>query len=247
MTKRGRILRDPRFGPGLLMVEGRQYPFTLEGVWRSDEAPRPGLVVEVDIGHNSQIRSVVAVPESQLARKRAETQAALEPRKDGTSRQSTITHRLGSLNVIAVAALVVSCSLTAVSIHNPFLGKVDLTFWELLGVLNTGSVPDLLNRHGSAGAGIYGGMAVVALLGPLLPQLWKERRAALGALLPLIFITLVASPATALSPAWPLAKGRRNNSRQTAWRKFARQRRPFRWVSAATCRGQLLFSCRWCR
>ena len=38
MSKRGMALRDPYAGPGLLIVEGQQYPFVLEGVWGS-EAP----------------------------------------------------------------------------------------------------------------------------------------------------------------------------------------------------------------
>ena len=44
MAKRGKVLRDPHLGPGLLMVEGKQYPF-LEGSWRSDVPAKPGLVV----------------------------------------------------------------------------------------------------------------------------------------------------------------------------------------------------------
>jgi hypothetical protein len=41
MAKRGRVLRDPSVGAGLLMVEGQQYPFALEGVWKSEAAPKP--------------------------------------------------------------------------------------------------------------------------------------------------------------------------------------------------------------
>ena len=52
MAKRGKILRDANAGPGLLMVEGQQYPFSLEGVWKSEVPPRPGLPVE-----NSLVRS----------------------------------------------------------------------------------------------------------------------------------------------------------------------------------------------
>ncbi len=41
MSKRGRILRDPSFGPGLVLVDGRQYPFPLERVWKFEVLPGP--------------------------------------------------------------------------------------------------------------------------------------------------------------------------------------------------------------
>ena len=43
MRKRGKVLRSPHAGPGLLMVEGRQYPFSLESLWKSQGSPQPGL------------------------------------------------------------------------------------------------------------------------------------------------------------------------------------------------------------
>jgi hypothetical protein len=67
MKKRGKILRDPRAGRGLLMIEGRQYWFSLEGVWKSDVPPKPGLAVEVKFDHAGQIVAITAVPESQFA------------------------------------------------------------------------------------------------------------------------------------------------------------------------------------
>ena len=72
MRKRGKVLRDPHAGPGLLIIEGRQYPFLLEPVWRSEGPPKPGLPVEVDFGPSGQIVAITAVPESQLAKERGE-------------------------------------------------------------------------------------------------------------------------------------------------------------------------------
>jgi hypothetical protein len=53
--KRGKILRDPRTGPGLLMIEGRQYSFSMEGVWKSEVPPKPGLAVDVKLDRAGQI------------------------------------------------------------------------------------------------------------------------------------------------------------------------------------------------
>jgi hypothetical protein len=67
MMKRGKILRDPGAGPGLLMIEGRQYWFCLEGVWKAKIHPKPGLAVDVELDHDQQILAITAVSESQLA------------------------------------------------------------------------------------------------------------------------------------------------------------------------------------
>jgi len=73
MKKRGKVLRDPRTaGPGLLMIEGRQYWFCLEGVWKSEIPPKPGLTVDVTLDHAGRILSITAVSDSQLAEEKAE-------------------------------------------------------------------------------------------------------------------------------------------------------------------------------
>jgi len=72
MKKRGKILRDPRAGPGLLMIEGRQYWFCLEGDWKSAVAPKPGLAVDVKLDHAGQILAITAVSESGLAEEQGE-------------------------------------------------------------------------------------------------------------------------------------------------------------------------------
>src|ERR1700730_8719823 len=82
MKKRGKVLRDPRTGPGLsgpdrtlpglLMIEGRQYWFSLEGVWKSEIPPKPGLAVDVKLDRAGQILAIAVVSESQLAKEQAE-------------------------------------------------------------------------------------------------------------------------------------------------------------------------------
>jgi len=65
MKKRGKVLRD--VGPGLLMVEGQQYPLTLEGIWKSDVPPKHGMVVDVEFDREGKIMGMCAVGESQIA------------------------------------------------------------------------------------------------------------------------------------------------------------------------------------
>ena len=74
-------MRDPRTGPGLsgpdrtlpglLMIEGRQYWFCLEGVWKSEIPPKPGLAVDVNLDQAGRILAITAVSDSQLAEEQA--------------------------------------------------------------------------------------------------------------------------------------------------------------------------------
>jgi hypothetical protein len=71
MNKRGKVLRDPHAGPGLLMVEGRQYQFWLNEAWNSDVPPKPGLPVDVKFNGRGQIQGISAVSKAQLEREQA--------------------------------------------------------------------------------------------------------------------------------------------------------------------------------
>jgi hypothetical protein len=55
MTKKGRVLRDTSAGEGLVFVEGNQYPFRLEGMWRSEYAPKTNMAVDVDFDDAGKI------------------------------------------------------------------------------------------------------------------------------------------------------------------------------------------------
>jgi len=189
MAKRGRVLRDPRLGSGLLMVEGRQYPFLMEGLWRSEVPARPGLAVNVDFDAHGNLNGITAVPECQV-----EPDVAAEARS--SVRPFFEYSAIGSASLVrltGVAALLLSwLYLSAVSIHLPFFGSLDLTFWQILGALNTGGLTAVSDVTASPDTGALGFFAVLVLASPFLPLVWKRRWAWLGGMLPLAFIALVA-------------------------------------------------------
>lgn len=61
-------MRDPRIGPGLLIVEGQQFPFSMPGAWRSEQPPAPGMPVEVEFGSAGEILAILPVSEVQIAK-----------------------------------------------------------------------------------------------------------------------------------------------------------------------------------
>jgi len=190
MSKRGRVLRDPHMGPGLLIVEGKQYPFLMEGLWRSEVPAKPGLVVNVDFDAQGNLLGINAVPQSQLDAEKAAAQL-------GSGFRSTLIEgfpfRAGNISrFAAIGLLLISWTLlSAVSIHLPFFGKLELTFWQILGYLNAGSISQVSDVAASPDPGIFGFVAILALAGPLLPYVWKDRRAWLGGLLPLAFMIFI--------------------------------------------------------
>ena len=56
--KRGKVLRDASSGPGLLIVEGQQYPFSLTDLWKSDQPPKAGMVVEAEFSRDGQLLAI---------------------------------------------------------------------------------------------------------------------------------------------------------------------------------------------
>lgn len=209
MRKRGKILRDTSTGPGLLMAEGQQYSFPLEGVWQSETPPRPGLVVDLDLGEDGIVKAVTAVPESQIAKEQAE-QALAAARAKGGALASSAVERFGMPTLIATGLLILGWFfLSTISINAGFLGKMDFTFWRVLSFVNAKNAFEALGTLKDGGsAGFYGFLAVIALAGPLLATFWKDRRAVLGGLFPLLFMMLVAllvrnaiASATAGAPA----------------------------------------------
>ena len=191
MAKRGKVLRDPNSGPGLLIVEGQQYPFALEGVWKSEVAPKPGLVVDVEFDPTGKIASITAVPEAQLAKEQAEV-ALKAAKEQGGKIFGQIVAKVGMPNLIAGLVLFISWIwLNAISVQMPFAGKMEITFWQVLGLLNASNIIEVMGNNMKGSAGIYGFLALICMAGPFIQYFWKDKRAALGGLLPLVFMVIV--------------------------------------------------------
>jgi hypothetical protein len=88
--------------------------------------------------------------------------------------------------------LVAWCSLTALSIHLPFSGSVELTFWQVLGYLNAGGLRQISEMATTPDAGVLGFAAILVLAGSLVHFFSADRWAALGGFLPLGFILWIA-------------------------------------------------------
>jgi hypothetical protein len=165
MSKRGKVLREPIAGPGLLIAEGRQYQFGSDGIWKSQVSPKPGLVVEIELDAQGKMTAITAVSDLSLAKEQEEARAA------GTL---AVLADSGWARLLAAAVLAFSWFfLTAISIQVRYTGTLEITFWQLL------------RQPGSRG---YALLALLAVTGPFAHYLWKIRQLALAGLLPLFFM-----------------------------------------------------------
>jgi hypothetical protein len=191
MKMRGKLLREPNGGPGLLMVQGQQYKFSLDGVWRSEIAPKAGQDVDVDLDQNLQILSIAVISDSQIAKEQAE-QAMAKVKEQGGKIVGDAIAKFGAPALVAAGCLIVGWFwLTTASVAVPMLGKLDFTFWQVLQMINASNPAEVMDRNGNGSAGIYGFIAIVALLGPFIQYFWKDKRAVLGGLAPVVFMMVV--------------------------------------------------------
>jgi len=191
MTKRGKILQAASTGPGLVWVEGQQYPFNMGPVWKSGVPPAGGMHVDVEFAEDNTIASVTVVPDSQIAKEQAEAVVQAAREKGGAVVSSAVAS-FGLPLLIATGLLIIGWFfLSAVSMQE-VIGKSSLTFWQVLGLLNAGNAWEVMMQGPNGlSAGIYGFVAIICLAGPFLRFAWKDRRAILGGLLPLLFMLTV--------------------------------------------------------
>lgn len=191
MKKRGKVLRGASDGAGLLIIDGQQYPFSIEGMWKSEVLPNAGTAVEVEFDQDGKIHAVRAISESQLAREQTENALAIA-KQTGSALAAKAVAKFGLPTLLAAGLLIIAwLFLAAVSVQTP-LGKLDFTFWQILGFLNSSnSFEAMMQGRGQSSAGFYGFLALISIAAPFLRYLWKDKRAALAGLLPLLFMLTV--------------------------------------------------------
>lgn len=195
--KRGRVLRDTSSGEGLVFVDGNQHPFKLEGMWRSEFAPKVNMAVDVELDDQGKVVSLRSVSGGAVAGEQASQaldaagaaakQMAANFQAKGLPAIQEWAQRVGYPLLIAFVALVVAWFwLPVISLKMGMLGNGSISFYDSLKFLNSGGM-----ALGGGGAGIYGLLVFVALAGVWLPRVWKDPRAGYGMCLPLLLMVLV--------------------------------------------------------
>lgn len=210
--KRGRILRDTHAGDGLVSIDGIQYPFRLEGMWRSDFAPRTNGAVEAEFDDQGNLVALRGLDVATLASEQATLalgtaqdtakKLARDFQSQGLPLIQQYAQRIGYATLAGLAAVVIGWFfLPFLSADIPFGGKVSATFYQTLKLSNAatsggglGALAGGFDRSGrlsGGSAGFMGLLCVLALAAVFLPQIWRDRRAAWGLFAPLATMLLV--------------------------------------------------------
>jgi hypothetical protein len=196
--KRGRILRDTSTGEGLVFVDGNQYAFRLEGMWKSEFAPKVNTTVDVEFDDAGKVVALRSVSGSNVAGEQAAQalgaaqdkakQVAAEFQAKGLPVIQEYAQKIGYPVLGALFAVIIGWFfLPAVSADMGFLGKNSVTFYQGLKFLNSGGVAAM----GGGSTGIYGLLCFASLLAVLLPHVWKHPRSGLAMAAPLALMLLV--------------------------------------------------------
>ena len=61
IRKHGKVLREPGAGPGLMIIEGRQFPFSLTDLSQFPQPPKIGMTVEAEFNRDGKIVAIRAI------------------------------------------------------------------------------------------------------------------------------------------------------------------------------------------
>ena len=194
---RGKILQyNGNDGTGIFVADGQQHRFTLAG-WKGDHAPAVGKTVEAVMA-DGQVQSVALVGDDVLLRERAEelggklgglvgglgSTLAKGGAGGGAALGGSIVERFGAITLGAYAVFLVGTTMFK-AVSNSLIG-FGFSMWQLASFLST-----------FGGGGGIKLLLILSYLSILVPFLWRDRRAWLALLIPLL--TMVWAVIRALS------------------------------------------------
>ena len=189
-TTRGTIIKVPDATPGLVIVNGAQKSFTLEGVWRSPVAPAANMTVDVEMDGAGTVTGISAVDSQKLAKEKfdqfgsiAQQQGkeAAEIAKQGVGALAT---RMGTMALVATVVLWVAWFLLPFAKIEFFLLNRSLTFWDYLAL-------DMTNPQSPTGSrGLVGLLGMLCLVAPVARPFVTHAKARFLNAAPLAFIVL---------------------------------------------------------
>lgn len=189
-ASRGTILRDTQAGPGLLSVGGRQLPFTLEQHWRSERPPTVGARVDAQL-NGDVLTAVTLVDDAQIAREMA-AQAAGQLSAQGQQLWGRAVAEFGKAPLAALVALWLGWfGFSWISVRIIGTQTVSFSFWDMVKMLSADNVLEAM-QYKQGSLGFWSLVALVCALAPLLPLVWRDRRASCGLAAPLLFMLLQA-------------------------------------------------------
>jgi hypothetical protein len=184
----GVVIKEPSDTPGLIVANGRQYSFRLEGVWQSAVAPVINQSVELHLDGNGGIAAIRVVAGANNARKAVErlTDLAREHGPGVAERAqaaaTTLKQRMALYPLIAACVLVLAWFALA-SVSGVSYDTGGLSLWDISS-LDMNSIAKLrLKEHGALSL-----LGLLCLAGPFAAAFASKRLTLLAGALPLVFV-----------------------------------------------------------
>lgn len=188
---RGTIIKVPDASPGLLMVDGQQLAFVLEGRWKSPVAPAANMVVEVDLNEAGVVAAITVVDSQQLTKERIDQLSGLAQQHGkeaaAIARQGVgaLAGRMGTPTLIAAVAVWIAWFfLPAAGIDFLFVSR-SFTFWQILG-LNGANLGD----PSASSHGLFSLIGLLAIAMPFAVPFVPHPRAKLLNVAPLAYLVM---------------------------------------------------------
>jgi hypothetical protein len=198
---RGTIIKVPDTSPGLLIVDGHQLPFTLEGRWRSPVAPAANMAVDVDLDGSGAVAAITVVDSQKLAKEKIDQLGGLAQQHGkeaaAIARQGVgaLAARMGTAPLIATVAVWVAWFFFPAFGIDFFLISRSFTFWQILG-LNEAA----LSNGSSGDHGLFALIGLLAIAAPFATPFVQHPRARLLNAAPLGYLVVAL-----LALAWRIS------------------------------------------
>ena len=189
---RGIIVKVPDAIPGLMMVDGNQKQFTLEGIWKSPVAPAPNMTVDVQVDASGAIAAITAVDSRQLAKEQFDKlsgklgEFAHGQGKEGANVAldylKSLSARMGTVMLVSAVALWIAWFFfPGYKLDLGLFGTKTYSIWEFLG-LNLEQNGTIEISHG-----FWSMLGILCLLAPFVAPFVKDQRAKFTNVLPLVY------------------------------------------------------------
>ena len=187
---RGTIIKTPDTSPGLLIADGQQKTFTLEGAWKSQVAPAVNMAVDIELDGAGFITSLTAVDQQQAAREkladRRRGARAGEVAAIASQGVGALAARMGKATLVATVILWIAWFFMPVLTVQQ-LRVTGIYFWGFLA-LGLSNVLELsLSSHG-----LLSIIGLAAIAAPFAAPFVRHPRAKFLYAMPLAYLILVA-------------------------------------------------------
>lgn len=185
---RGVVIKAPSDTLGVIVSEGRQYPFGLERVWQSAVAPSINQAVDMDLDSEGNIVAIRVVAGTTRTQESIERMAhlTLEQGRGASDKAlaalTQLKQRMGLYPLIAACVLVLAWFELA-SVSGISYDTSGLSFWDLSN-LDMQSLANLRLKE----RGVLNVVGLLCLAGPFASAFARKRVAHLAGALPLAFV-----------------------------------------------------------